>query len=1140
VSKPNAKSSSSGRERADALQKKLDEDPRSLVFVELSEELSRIGEYAEAADVAQRGLLSHPDSVAGRLALAVAEWRQDHIREALEQIKRALLIDQENPKALALMGRILLDKGLAKRAVQFLSHAVKLDPKEGEYRQLLDDARARAKSDRDQPPAFDGDQVPDAANPWNEEETEGTKDESQHTVFDPEALKKLRAKDEAKKKLDDALAQVPSMGNDVNEEPTKFVGSKKVDAPDPREEPTKFAADNPLDERRKPKMGGSASELSQMMKRAREEDVAEPPKPTPPPPPVPPSDEPKQDLRTSSDRPVKPEEKKPESGKKAEKKAESKSEKKPELEKLEKVEKAEEKKPPSEKKLEPEKVEEKKPQSEKKPPPPEKKPDSKAEKKPDKPAGKAVGPMATRMVDDALWALFGGAPEAQAKRPENGAVAAPVEEPKKKPEKKAAAKKDDDADEAAEAPRQGGMVVRTSERLGTWTGFAILLILCATSLWIGYAVALSRTGPGPEVASEELKGVAEDLELGGLAQLLSAEDKIAELQQTNPGLQPILHGAMAEVLARRWQAFGRDPKVLQAARAKVKDGRGDRPSVEMLAAMTVLSTGAASRAAIDKELTATLAEYPDSPKAWVLRAKVAQLDGRADDVPRALYEALAINPQHRTTLLELARWHAGQKSYAAAFSFYDQVVDKFSLDVEAAIERYVLGQMTGQDPAETQAVSSLAGLVRVEDHRVAKDETGRAAIAFAFPKLAAGNIQEGIDELGKAEGAFPASPAFREAVAGMYLVVGEWERAREHYQKALELDPQGVEHRIGLARANLGERAGDKVDRDLAKRRAEELAERGVAHLPFGIVRLVFGDFIFVEVEPDPSFFPEAELAAIASRKLDGADLQKALEAAALRAVAKRRSREEKHDEAIMLLQESKKLIEDVRTDQALGMVHLAKKEHDQAIRLLSAAVESDEGNAAARLALARAYLGKSDEAKALEILDGLDEDSVAPDALLLVARLKLQRGDYEGALETAERFVGMLPKSAAGHVTKGEALYLLKRDADAMASFEAALGRDERLGNGTAPRGISKLTHTALLGLGRAELERSPKRGVQLLRSASLGEEAPDEAHFFLGQALFNGKKSKKEGRKELELYLKLAPNGGRKDEAEKLLRKK
>ncbi|MEQ8979749.1 MAG: tetratricopeptide repeat protein, partial [Deltaproteobacteria bacterium] len=266
-------------ERIDALKKLLEDDPRSLAFVTLAEEHNRVGQHAEAAAVANRGLLSHPDSVAGRLALAVAEAEQDNVREALEQIKRALLIDQENPKALALMGRILLKRGLAKRAVQFLSHAVKLAPKEAEYTELLAQARRAAKGDGGGEaalPVFSGDNVPDDS-PWGEADEsidETATPESEHTVFDPDALKKLRNKDD-KKALGEALANLPDgAGLDADAEPTAYHDRKTElppprrvqdgDAPDPREEPTAYGTPNPL----KPKMGGSAAEYSQMMQKA--------------------------------------------------------------------------------------------------------------------------------------------------------------------------------------------------------------------------------------------------------------------------------------------------------------------------------------------------------------------------------------------------------------------------------------------------------------------------------------------------------------------------------------------------------------------------------------------------------------------------------------------------------------------------------------------------------------------------------------------------------------------------------------------------------------------------------------------------------------------------------------------------------
>ena len=82
--------------RLAALQRQLEDDPRSIAFVSLAEEYLRLERFSEAVKIAERGLLNHPDSVDGRLVLARAEAEQDHIRSALEQIKRALVIDQEN------------------------------------------------------------------------------------------------------------------------------------------------------------------------------------------------------------------------------------------------------------------------------------------------------------------------------------------------------------------------------------------------------------------------------------------------------------------------------------------------------------------------------------------------------------------------------------------------------------------------------------------------------------------------------------------------------------------------------------------------------------------------------------------------------------------------------------------------------------------------------------------------------------------------------------------------------------------------------------------------------------------------------------------------------------------------------------
>ena len=751
---------------------------------------------------------------------------------------------------------------------------------------------------------------------------------------------------------------------------------------------------------------------------------------------------------------------------------------------------------------------------------------------PPPPSNKQVGPAMTQMVDDAVWGLYGG--KEVAKRPEPDAPAPAGKPDNLRTEKPQRPKLPEQRGEGAKAG--GPMVVRTSERFGVWTGRAVLLVLCVTVFWIGYAATLDKTDPTTD--AEELKGIAEDLEVGGLARLLSAEEKVTELKTKSPDLANLLTGAMAEVQARRWHQFGLAPEVLEAANQQVKDYRGRNRSLEMVAAMTFLSTAAASRKELEKELNATLKIYPKSPKAWALKARLARLDQRFEDEGTFLYRALALNSGRRRTLLALARWHARKGAYGTAFSFFDQIQDKFPLDVEAALERYVLGQVTGKDPKASEAVSTLAGLVRDEITEVAKDETGRAALAFAVSKFAAGDIQEGLDELGKAEAAFENSADFRRALAGTYLAVGEWERAQEHYERALKIEPGSRSDRAGLARAEMGERSGKKVDPELEKKRAKGRKETGVAVLQFGTLRFALGTFALVQTSPDPEFFPEQEYEALLKKvDLEGADLQKALQAASLRALARVRMAADAHDEAIELLQESSKLIDDSRTDHALGLAYMAKEEYDQAVRVLSDVSESDARNVGARLALAQAFLMRDDEVKALDALDGLPDGVTSPHTLLIAGQLKVDRGDFEGGLKRAEELVALYPSGAAGWVIRGEALMRLKRGDESLESFAKAIECHPKAAKGEPPQGLDEFSPYALLGLGRAEAARNERRGLRLIRTCLEYEECPDEANFYLGKILIQKRRTRREGRRALLEYKRLAPTGALAREADALL---
>lgn len=1281
--------SAKDRGRIAAFQRELAGDPRSLTFVTLAEEHNRLGEFDEAAQVAQKGLAYHPDSVAGRVALAQAEAGRNNVKQALEQLKRALLIDQENPVALALMGRILLQKGLAKRAMQFLSHAVKLAPDVAEYSELLKRARRGAQQDAaPAPPVFRAEAVKDTHSPWGGGElADADPDErpldAEHTVFDPEALKKLRSRDLAKKAqdggagadLDAALGNLPSstLDSPADAEPTRFDGRarrstvamstelpppRRVDVVDQREEPTAYAAKNPLGEerrprvekdsgpRRKPMVGGSAEDFSRMMRQVQEGDPGQrvevlgragiapdpdgpessrestepesalgrlrssPPPPPEAPEPPRPAREAREKVKTSSrpkvpaedasprapdgSRPRRseaPDSTRPKTGsgevaraRPGEADASVKSERsdrieapKPEAPKAESAKaeparsegtaaraarEAKDAKLPSRPEApadeaRPEKAKPEKPAKADKEAAAAEREAAKASK--DAPAAAsspatraAVGPASTRMVDEALWALLGGKAEpAEAKpvvpierdkKPAKDEPAEGAERPapkKEDAEKKPASPKGGGEKAGEGAARQGPMVVRTSERFGVALYVAVILVLAVASSWIGYALGVSSSGPPPEVASEEVKGIASELEKGGLASLFAAEEKVQVLSPGLPQLEALFTSVLAEIYARRWASFGRDPEMLARAKQRIEQASGGEPSVELLTAMVTVSTSAKGLAAIDAQLQRTLEEYPASPKIWLLRGKIAAAEGRTSDAEDALYAARSINPQHRGALLELARWHAGNGAYGAAFAYFDQLQSAYPNDVEVALDRYVLGLHTGRDPAEGQAAATLAGLVREELADVAKDEAGRVAIAFAVSLLARGELAPGIEELGKADAAYKKSAELKGTLASLFLAVGQWDRAKKHYASALELEPSNLAHRAGIARASYGARAGLSADPEqvsrtaaAAKRARAEAGETGLGELrlPFGTLRIVLGRFSLVEVEPAKDVFPEAEIAqALATAKGEAAD--KALEVATLAAIARERTRAGKPDEALVLLEEASKAGDSAAVQIELGRASVARDDNAAALRAFKRALELDASNVPARLGIAQALAREGQVVQAIEQLEKLEKGEVlSPRAISLLSELRVKRGDYEGALRSLASLVALEPHDAGAQMLLGEVQHRLQKRDQALATFAKAVEVGAKL--------PGKPTAIQLLYLGRLELEKNEKRGISLLEKSITAEEAPDEAHFYLGKALVEKKQTKKRGKKELELYRKLAPTGELSEEAEKLLR--
>lgn len=1161
------------RARLAAFEEELAQDPRSLVFIPYAEDHNRQGNFEEAAAIAQKGLVYHPDSSAGRLALALAEAGRNNVRGALEQIKRALLIDPENSRALGLMGRILLQKGLARRAVQFLSHAVKLAPDEVEYVELLKKARVAAETEAPAPPALPD--VPrDSTSPWSSLEDASDSgglrpSDSEHTVFDPDALKQMRFKSKrANGGLDLALAQ---LGDDIGtEEPTRFDGmirratvSARPDLPAPkmeRSDPGSPAADPPVprDEGaevksgkngtrrgqpaeapasgKKPKVGGSAAEFSLMMRSLREgvangrasaEVLPSPANPSlrarGTPPPVPPEADPASSSSANGEVAAK-------GGEPAAKKSGRNGVKeRGEGVKESRVagvkgEAAEAVIGPAEGSVRP-----------------AGKANVEAEAPP-RPAKAGAGADAlarsvgTRMVDEALWALLGGKADVapvpaveREKKPKESEKDPAVEAREKKPA----------SPKADRGPQP--MVVRTSEQFGTVFKGVVLTVIAIVCAWLGYAMAVDTGGAAPETMGEEIKGIASDLERGSLARLIMAEEQALTLMPTMPNASDLLTAALAEDYARRWASFGHDPEMLAKAREKIDALRDSDPTVELLAARVTVATSAADRAALLKLLDASAKRFPESPKVLVLRARVREADGKLTAAEDDLYAARAINPQHRTTLLDLARLHARQGRYAAAFSYYDLLESLYPDDVEVAIDRYVLGQVSGRDAAINAAATVLAGLVRDVYPEVARDEAGRVALAFAVPMLARGDVTAGLEELGKADGAFAHSAEFKAALAGTYLAVGLWDRAKKQYERALQIEPENAALRLGIARASFGERAGLKAkeDRPASKDKGKSSGgaswSNGVAMLPYATLRFQAGRFSLIEIEPNREIFPETAYSLARARARNAAGLRDGLEAANLAALANDKVKKGTLDEAQKLLEEAQKLQDGPTVRLAMGRLALAKSDPQGAERAFKKALELDKNFVPARLGLASVLAERKDFNGAMSAIEAIEKsDVVVPQAALQLARYRIQKNEWEKAQMTLQGAVESLPRDPAPLLMLAEVQSHLRRFDDAVESYRKV----QKIAPKLAERAPEKMSTLQLLYFGRLELDRDESKGMAMLKQCAKRSDAPPVVHFFMGKTLMKKKSTKKQGKRELEEFLSDVRSGEAADEARRLLR--
>jgi len=116
----------------------LSKDPRSTVFVPLSEAYRKMKLLDEAIDVANKGVAALPGYAPGFIALARAQAEHGLVKEAVVSFERVLQLEDENLQGIKGLARVRMMVGQVAEARSLLEKAKELAPEDPQIGNMLD------------------------------------------------------------------------------------------------------------------------------------------------------------------------------------------------------------------------------------------------------------------------------------------------------------------------------------------------------------------------------------------------------------------------------------------------------------------------------------------------------------------------------------------------------------------------------------------------------------------------------------------------------------------------------------------------------------------------------------------------------------------------------------------------------------------------------------------------------------------------------------------------------------------------------------------------------------------------------------------------------------------------------------------
>ena len=1145
-------------ERIKSFQQELARDPSSLVFISLAETLNRQKRFEEAAVVAKAGLQYHEDSVSGLLALAVALAGTQDIHGSTERIKTALSIDKENPRALALMGTLLLEKGLAHRSVQFFQQAVRVAPERQEYQGLLRRARRLSQFSQNSRPAIaDESSSTGRADPWKSPLVststpghESFDDVDEGTEFEVDR-RELLSNDESAT-IDQArieeLKPVASIA-----EPTQYASvqdmlgdgelSSQYDA---------FSSKSLPNPTSKLRMGGSAAQpevpltagavpnfqdISDLRTHALPKDLVmgaerllEEQTPT---------DKPtiNRQVQSSFEAPsVRQDREKAKSGVKEQKKISQVStpsvasdETSMDSDMLD-AQFAQSKVSPFTDKILPRESYEKfeKPQRKKSAPRgPTPIANSKARAPTqdivhDTPIDKvaAENHPAAMFIDDAPWSNDG------ADRPE--------------PKSKSGKKENHEPKTPKKIKQNNSSHIRNRS---IFEGLAVGLVVIL-STFAGFQLATHNSSPANSQFIENVRGVVSNITTGSLVSLTTALGVIRELSENNPTVAKELTDARAEIQALIWSRYGKRAKNRDAALSALSSHNEPSMSLETIHARIIINKPTWSDDEVERFLSEYIENYPEATKPRLLLSKFAARKGRASEALENLAAAYQLDPINREVLLELANWEGRFANYRSMLKYLEEILeqDAYQNDVEALLNSVVLSHILGDERKIARITSRLIGVVRDEGIAVAKDEVGRVALVFAALNLISQDLQQALENLESLKMSYVNSFEFKLAAASAWFLTGNFSEAKKQIEAAQKLQANNLEALLLASRIEFAELAKIKIPpQKIFSSRDAKQADH--VSMRLGRIKLVPDRFTFLDFEFNQELFPEGVYARLA-KQFKGEALDDELFAANIYHAAKRFQSLGKHESARKLLLRLSKRKQSPQIFASLGTAFFHLRQKEQALIQFDKALELDSSNVEAVFGKAKILADGNDFLAAIEVIEkNISSELIAPKLRIFQAGLYKERGSEGRELELLSS-LGELSLESSIYLTRyGRSLHANGKKTQALKAYSKALTVNRRLGRRPlVNRKRRRDSRTAIdyLYLGRVLAKKSTARAKQMLNASIKAQGTPGEAYYFLGQLLMKKRATRRKGKRSLKLYLRKMPSGEFARDAKRLLRRK